>query len=506
MSKSTIKSIAIMGLSSVVGYLMTICLTSYITENIGIEAYGFVSIAKTFADYGGILTIALTSFVVRYITIHYYNNEIKEAQSYYVSSINASLVLCLILTVVSAIIVANLEVLIVIPDYLIATVKLLFVAVFAAFLATTLSTPFSIGFYTKNRLDLSGIIKIISYISEIIVILLMFKLFQPTLWFVGLGSLAASITVLLGNILANKKLAPAFHYDISLHSNKKVKVLISNGFWNSVNQLGNTLNSGLDLLVSNAMLTGIQTGQIAVAKSIGAIFSTLSGIIFQPLQPELLRTYSEGINESFIKQLKKSMKLCGFFGSLVFSGFFGLGSLFYKLWLPSQDAKLLHALTLVTVFTFIMDLFLQPIYYVNTLTVKNKIPCFVTIAGGLLNVCGMYFLIKYTNMGVYSVPITTAVIMFCINFFFNPMYASWCLKIKKTYFYPLIFRHLFATVVMCATFWEINKLINPCSWIGLIVCALLMVCIGAAIYFAITFNKDERIAVISSIKKKLIKK
>ena len=153
-----------------------------------------------------------------------------------------------------------------------------------------------------------------------------------------------------------------------------------------------------------------------------------------------------------------------------------------------------------------MDLFLQPIYYVNTLTVKNKIPCFVTIAGGLLNVVGMYFLIKYTKMGVYSVPITTAVIMFCINFFFNPMYASWCLKIKKTYFYPLIFRHLFATVVMCTAFWGINKLINPYSWIGLIFCALLMGFFGAVIYFTICFNKDERIEVISLVKKKLIKK
>lgn len=59
-----------------------------------------------------------------------------------------------------------------------------------------------------------------------------------------------------------------------------------------------------------------------------------------------------------------------------------------------------------------MDIFLQPIYYVNTLTVKNKIPCFITIIGGLLNVVGMFILIKYTNLGVYAVPITTAVIMF----------------------------------------------------------------------------------------------
>ena len=48
MNKRTLKSIIIMGISSVVGYLVTLFLTSYVTENIGIEAYGFVSISKTF--------------------------------------------------------------------------------------------------------------------------------------------------------------------------------------------------------------------------------------------------------------------------------------------------------------------------------------------------------------------------------------------------------------------------------------------------------------------------
>ena len=51
-------------------------------------------------------------------------------------------------------------------------------------------------------------------------------------------------------------------------------------------------------------------------------------LIILTWQPELLRTYSEGINGKFLNQLKKSMKLCGFFGSLAFSGFFALGFLF----------------------------------------------------------------------------------------------------------------------------------------------------------------------------------
>ena len=71
-----------------------------------------------------------------------------------------------------------------------------------------------------------------------------------------------------------------------LHSNQKVKMLLTNGLWNSINQLGNTLNSGLDLLFSNAMLTDIQTGQIAVSKSIGTIFSSLAGIYISAIDSQ----------------------------------------------------------------------------------------------------------------------------------------------------------------------------------------------------------------------------
>lgn len=42
-----IKTICISGSSAVISYLINFFLTSFISENVGIEAYSFVSIAKT---------------------------------------------------------------------------------------------------------------------------------------------------------------------------------------------------------------------------------------------------------------------------------------------------------------------------------------------------------------------------------------------------------------------------------------------------------------------------
>lgn len=147
-----------------------------------------------------------------------------------------------------SILTIKIDCIIKIPQELLHSVRLLFATMFVAFVATTMSTPFSTGFYIKDRLDISGIIKIISYTANMCVLIVLFSIFNPSLWFVGVGSIVAALIILLGSYFSNKKLVPDFRYNMRLHSNQKVKMLLTNGLWNSINQLGNTLNSGLDLL------------------------------------------------------------------------------------------------------------------------------------------------------------------------------------------------------------------------------------------------------------------
>ena len=47
-------AIIVSGLGVFISYLINFLLTPYITDNIGIEAYGFVSLAKNFVNYAQI--------------------------------------------------------------------------------------------------------------------------------------------------------------------------------------------------------------------------------------------------------------------------------------------------------------------------------------------------------------------------------------------------------------------------------------------------------------------
>lgn len=382
------------------------------------------------------------------------------------------------------------------------TDKLLFLIVFLNFVLTTATTPFTTAAYIKNRLDITGIIKIIAYLVDAGVMVILFINCTPNVWFVGMGSLAASVVTFICTYILSKKLVPELVFNKDFFSVSKLKNLVGNGIWNSLNSLGNELNSGLDLIISNLFLNGVATGQIAVVKTIGTMFSMLYEVVYQPFQPNLIKAYASGDVNIFINEQKKAMRICGYFSNVAFAGFVALGGLYYKLWLPSEDTKLLHMLTIVTVLGSVTAGVMRPIYYVYTLTLKNKLPCWITIAGGFLNVVSMYVLLKYTQMGVYAIVSTTTVIMLCINLFFNPVYAAYNLKISVKVYYKVIFKHLISAAIMVGGFIGIARVIRPSGWVGLIVSAIIMCISGLIIHVLIMCNMDEKLFLIKKITKR----
>lgn len=497
------KTILISGIAVVISYLINFFLTSYITESVGIEAYGFVSIARTFVNYATIVTLALTAFIVRHISVSYLAGEFNESRSYYSSSIAACSVISAIILVFFIVIVFFLEYLINIPENLVLAVKILFIVVVINFCVTTISTPFSAAAYIKNRLDIAGIIKIISYLFDAGVMILMFMNLTPEVWYVGIGSLCASSVVMIGNVIMTKRLTPELKFRLNSVSLKKIKTMTGQGVWNSLNQLGNELNSGLDLLVSNWFLSDIATGQISVVKTIGTMFSTLSATVWQPCQPQLIKAYTSQKIEDFLREVKKSMKVCGFFTAIAFAGFIALGQLYFKLWLPSQDSGYLYILAMVAIANQITEGLLKPVYYINTLTIKNKIPCIITIVSGVLNVVSMIILLNYTVLGAFVVVGTTSAIMFLINLLFNPIYAAKCLKIKMSFFYRIIIRHFLATGILICVFLLIALIPVPENWLGLFISAMIMVIVGTPIYILATNNQQELKEFLLKIKNKL---
>lgn len=481
-----------MGLAMIINYGISFVLTSYITETIGVEANGFVTLAKTVSNYAIIFTGALNVFASRYISVEYHKGNIEKAEQYYSSVFFADFILGVIILLLTIVPILFLDQILVIPADLSKEVKLLFVLDFLNFIIVSASTAFLSGAIVKNRMDITGKIQTVAYLSEGIFLFVVYKNCTPQISFVGLGLVLSAAIIFIMNGICVRKLTPELHIRRKAFSMQAVKTLVVNGIWFSVNSLGNLLNTGLDLVITDTMLTTLEMGQLSVVKVVATIFSALYSVLAQPFQPALVKAYAEDDKEAVIGTFKKGIQISGLVSNLAFAGFFALGEVYYKLWTPSQDAHFLHMVTIIAVFGGIMEGAVYPLYYTYTLTLKNKVPCFFTILSGLLNVGGMFLLIKFTDLGIYGVVLTTAVLSWGINFVFTPLYTSHCLGVKKTTFYPALLKHLLSCILMSGIFYGITKIYMPSNWLTLILVALLFVIIGSLVHIVITMGIKKR--------------
>lgn len=489
--KRVFGTILITGMTFLLNYGINLFLTSYIIQNVGTEAYGFVSLAKQFAQYASIITMALNTFAVRYIVMAYHNKEYEIANTFFSSVFYGDVVLAGIVVTGLAVVTAFLDQFLRIPKEIVWDVKELFFWVFINLGVTTVFTAYSTAAYIKNKLDVVGIFRGLSYGVEAMVLALMYCFFPAKVSYVGIGLLVASMVIIISNIGICKKYTPKLQLGKRYFSLRAIKQLMFDGIWNSINELGAVLNSGLDLIVCNLMLTPLEMGQLAVAKMIGNIFLNLFQMVAQPFQPLFLKSYAKNEKEKLLGDLKFSMKVSGLMSSIAFAGFTALGMTYYRLWIPNQDIERIYVLTVLTIMINIPGGPMQPLYYIYTLTVKRKIPCIVTFIGGLINVLGMYILIQKTDMGVYAIALTTVVVMFVINFIINPLYMAHVLKLPLYTFFPNVVRNGMGCIGLVILYRWLARWYEPNSWLMLGICALAYATIGTVVYLLIVCEREE---------------
>lgn len=490
--KRLFSTIIISIIAFAINYFINFFLTPFITSNIGTDAYGFVTLAKTFASYAVIATTALNSYAARFISISYHKDDINQSQIYFSSVFWGNAVIGLVLVLLCSAFSGLIAHLLKVSSSISFDVQILFILVFINLFFNLVGTAFQTSAYVCDKLYIVSIFKGISYVAEAGVLFCIYSFFQtPRVFYVGIGLIVASVIVLICNYCITKKHLPEFTISLKFFRLSAVKELIVNGLWNSMNSLGNTLNSGLDLLVTNRLLGSLALGEVSIIKSIVGIFSSLYQLVSQAFQPSFLRCYAKNETKELLSSLKLSMKISGWVSNIIFACVVGLGYCYYNLWVPDQNVELLYKLTIIAVATSIFEGAVYPLCYIYTLTVKNKIPCIITLIGGAANVIGMIVLIKFTSMGIYAVFITTAVIMLFIYGVTNPIYMAHCLKVPRGTFYPALIRHTISCVTTSTVVFFVSKALNPSSWLSFIIVGLIDSVIVTIFHFLIVFELSD---------------
>lgn len=501
--KQNVINIVASVLNLLVTTLISFVLSPYIVRTLGVAANGFINLANNFISYAMLARTALNSMGSRFIMIAYYNNEDEKVNRYYSSLFFADLILSLVFGIIGAACVWKLEYILDIPDTIVTDVKLLFALIFLNFVISTAITVWSTVPYIKNKLYLDSLTSAVNSIIRAIVIIGLFLCLEPSVCFVGIGTLVGGLVTYILNFAYKKNLLSNLKAKKKDFSSSAVKELLSSGIWNAISSLGGILTHGLDLLVSNLFVGASAMGILSVAKTMPTFVSTLNSTIAGVFTPSLIIDYAKKNTDNIVKTIKQSSKIISVVCSLPLAFLIVFGEEFYSLWQPSQDSHVLHILSIITIFGRVFFTGMEPLFNVFTVVNKVKQNSIVTIVTGVISILITFLLLKTTNLGLYAIAGVSVFCCFIKNVAFVIPFSAKYLNIKWTKFYSTLLPSVLCCTVLCIWGYIQKTFMGINGWLTLFITGVVFAAVGLVLTVFIVLNKSERKYFFGIIKSKI---
>lgn len=480
-------------------------LTPYIIHTLGSEAYGFIPLANNFVGYTNIITVALNSMAGRFISIEINQGNTKRANTYFNSVLIANIIMGAGLLIPLILVVLFANDLLNVPAHLLLDVQTTFAFAFLGFELTLILSVFGCVYFIRNRLEISARCNIIGNVIRAAVLIGLFALLQPKIYYVTGTMLLVNIYLCACNVRYTKKLLPELKLNRGNFSWSAVRELLSSGVWNSVNELSMVLLTTLDLLLMNVFVGAQASGEYSLVKTLPTFIQQIVGVLVGVFIPQFTIYYAKKQKEKLLNSIMFSVKVMGALLTIPIGYLIIFGADFYNVWVPGQDANLLQGLSILTLLPMVVTGSINTIYNVYTVTNNLKIPALVWVVLGIVNVLLVIGLLKFTPLGIWTIPIVSLVMGLARNLTFTPIYAAHCLNLKWTTFYKSIFRGcLCVSSVMVIS--AIYRMVHaPSSWVGLFVAAAICGSLALAVNMFIAFDKADRAEFSSMIIKRIDK-
>ena len=481
-------------------------LVPVIIEKIGKDIYGFYSLSDNFLEYATIITTVINGMANRYITVAYSRGEIEKANRYFTSVTVVNIILTAILAIPAVLIVVFLEKLINVPAAYALDVKCLWAFVFLMFFVNLIFSRYETAPFVKNRLEITGFINASSIVLKAALLVVVYTFFYPYIGYIGVIVFLCAVYSSVLKVRFKNKLTPDLRFQKELFDIRAVVELAKVGVWNSVSQLNQILFTGLDLLIANLFLGAEDMSILSIAKTLPVMLISLIGVIAGAFYPGLTISYSTKSKEEFFEEAKFSSKLCGFLCSVPVIGIAVFGGDFFSLWLPTLSAdeiQMVHILAILTLLPQAFSIYIFPLNQINTILCRVRLPAIVDGVIGVVNIIVVYLLLKLTNLGLYAIAGVSSALLLLRILLFVPIYAAHNIQVKKTAFYPILWRGILlnaAAVFLCLI---VRRLFTIDSWLGLILAAIPAAAVCYTAGFFLVFSRSERKKAFSAVRTKI---
>lgn len=504
------RQVAVNMLSSIAVFVLNVCvsffLTPFIVEKLGTAAYGFIGLSNNIISYSALLTVAVNSMAGRFITIKVHENDFDGANRYLSSVFITNIFLSAIIMAAFIVVAVFLPLMVNVPDNLVNDVRTLFIMLALSNCLGLITGIFSVSTFIRNRLDLSNIRNLIGTVIRVVLMLLLFGVFVPKLWYFGVASVVMGVYTIVTNYQFFRTLTPELRIRKSFFQVKTIIEVTVAGAWNIISRLSEVLSKGFDLLLANIFISAKAMGILSITQVIPMMILNFFGMLSGNFAPEFTRLYAIKDYDGLKAELLRSVRITGFFSCIPLCLLFAYGDIFYRLWLPMEDAEFLYYLSCIGCAAQIFALPLEPLWNIFTITNKvrssslnlfyNSIAVFATV------ILAMYIIDDDTMrlVALAGIRVLYGVIRVVA---FLPVYGAKCLGFGRWTFYPLLFKNV-ANILMISI---ISIVLKECclasDWTSLFVGGLFTTIAGLAMSSVLILNAADRKFVLTRIKSRL---
>lgn len=487
----------------IINLLMQFFLSPYIVKHIGVDAYGFISVANNIVLIVDLFMVAINSMVGRFVALEVHRGNIQKASEYYSTVFLCNLVFFCLLVVVSVISIIHLDMLMYIPQRLYEDVQILFFCMLINFGISMFGALLSISYIVTNKLYLSSMIQVQGTILRGSIVLALFVVFTPHLFYYGIAVLAATIYMRIGDLYYKRKLINFIRSDNRYFDFKCLKELVDAGFFNLINRVGSVLSVNLDILLVTFLLGPIEAGILGLAKIIPNILYGITGTLVQVFFPSFLKLYAERNFKLLYLEIVKSMKIFSLIFSVPIVITWSFGDIFFRLWVPSQDAGLLYLVSISFLITMTVMGPTTLLYNVFTVVNKLQLNSLMILITGIINGLGIFYILKLQLGGLITIAVFPTCINLLRNFFFVTPYGALCIKLKWYVFYKEQIYSFVAVLITVTLGILLKKWFIIHTWGELIAASILITIVSIAIQLILVYDKKERLELGRMIKNKI---
>lgn len=477
------------GLSIIVGFWYT----PYMIRNLGIANYGMIPLVTSLVSYLTLATVGFDSAVSRYLTIALARNNREEANRIFNAAFFGMATLVLALVIPSMLLTVFADHLLRIPAGQVSAVRQLLALTASVFFLRTLVSPFSVSAFCRNRFDVLGGMATIETLTRVGVVVLLFHVFTPHLMHVGLGMLASAILWVFAAVWAWRRLTPELSVSWAARDWKTLREICQMGGWVVVNQIGALLLLNVDLLVVNRLFGPEQGGRYAPLLQWSMLLRTLGGTVAGVFGPTIMGYAAREDVDGLVDYARRSVRLMNIVLAAPIGLLCGFSKPVLMLWLGPKFSPLWPLLVLM-VLPLSVNLAVLPLFSINVAMNRIRIPGYVTLSLGVVNVALALLLAGPIGWGLYGVAAASAIVLTVKNALFTPYYGARVIRRPARQLYQGLAFSVTLSMSMAVAAFLAVRLCAPATWLHVGLLGSGFAAIYVVVVYWLILSAQERVA------------